>query len=95
MKLSKSRRKKLPSSTFGLPEKKAYPMPDRQHAIEAKSGASHAEHVGNITPAEEKRIDAKADRILGKKGKQRKPKYEGETHAYNWRNRHGLARSAQ
>lgn len=94
MKLSKARRKKLAASTFGLPEKKAFPMPDREHAIEAKSGASHAEHVGNITPAEEKRVDAKADRILGK-GKKRKREFEGETHAYNWRNRHGLARSSQ
>ncbi len=46
----------------------AYPMPDKKHARLAKSGASHAEHVGNITPTTKARIDAKADRIL-KKGK--------------------------
>ncbi|HUO89144.1 MAG TPA: hypothetical protein VMU08_08215 [Rhizomicrobium sp.] len=46
-----------------------YPMPDKKHARLAKSGASHAYHVGNISKATERRIDAKADRILGKKGK--------------------------
>lgn len=42
----------------------AYPMPDKKHARLAKSGASHALHVGNITKATERKIDAKADRIL-------------------------------
>jgi hypothetical protein len=41
-------------------------MPDKNHARLAKSGASHAERVGNITRGQEKRIDAKADRVLGR-----------------------------
>ena len=51
----------------------AYPMPDKKHARLAKSGASHAEHVGNISKATEAKIDAKADRVLGK-GKSKAPK---------------------
>jgi hypothetical protein len=48
-----------------------YPMPDKKHAGLAKSGASHAYHVGNISKATENKIDAKANRVLGKgkKGK--------------------------
>lgn len=67
MKLTSSRRNDLALSTFGLPKKRAYPMPDKNHARLAKSGASRALHVGNISEAEKARIDAKADRILGKK----------------------------
>lgn len=63
--LTAAQRKRMASKTFGLPAKRGYPMPDKKHARLAKSGASHAEHVGNITPAEEERIDRKADRILG------------------------------
>jgi hypothetical protein len=64
--LTASDRKKLPPSDFGLPGKRAYPMPNDTHARLAKSGASRAERVGNITPAQEKAIDAKADRVLGR-----------------------------
>ncbi len=66
-KLSTTFRKKEPKSDFGLPDKRAYPMPDKKHARLAKSGASRAEHVGNISKAQEAKIDAKADRKLGKK----------------------------
>lgn len=92
MKLTKARRKKLPRSSFGLPGARGYPMPDKNHARLAKSGASRAERVGNITEGEEKQIDAKADRILGE-GKDRRT-IESESHSYNWRNRHGRARRA-
>jgi len=65
-KLTNSARNSLAVSSFGLPKSREYPMPDKNHARLAKSGASHAERVGNITRAQEKKIDAKADRILGK-----------------------------
>lgn len=45
----------------------AYPMGDKKHARLAKSGASRAFNVGNISKATEKKIDAKADKKLGKK----------------------------
>ena len=51
---------------FGLPKTREYPMNDKNHARLAKSGASHALHVGNITSAQKRKIDAKANRILHK-----------------------------
>ena len=67
--LTTKKRKALPKSTFGLPEKRAYPMPDRAHAANAKARATQQLAKGNLTPAEKKKIDAKANRILnaGKK----------------------------
>ena len=41
-------------------------MPDKAHARNAKSRAAQQEKKGTITAAEEKQIDRKADRILGK-----------------------------
>ena len=64
-KLTSAARKRIPKSEYGLPEKApgpgSYPMPDRKHAAIAKGYAER-----NATPPERKRIDAKANRILGK-----------------------------
>lgn len=68
-KLTTKARKSLPKSDFGEPGKRAYPMPDRSHAANAKARASQQVAKGNLSPGAEKRIDAKANRILGKKGK--------------------------
>jgi hypothetical protein len=62
-KLTAAKRKKIPASKFGLPEERAYPMPDRKHAAVAKA---YAERYA--TPSQRARIDAKANRILGKSG---------------------------
>lgn len=67
-KLSAKARKALPKSDFGLPGKKAYPMPDRSHAANAKARASQQEAKGNLSPSAKAKIDAKANRIL-KRGK--------------------------
>jgi len=74
--LDAKKREKLPTKDFGLPEKartKAakkesgnYPMPDKAHARNAKARASQQQNKGRITAAEEKKIDRKADRVLGK-----------------------------
>jgi len=61
-KLNAADRKALPSSDYGLPGKRAYPMPDREHAGLAKSMAAKY-----ATPAEKAKIDAKANKILGKR----------------------------
>lgn len=66
-KLTAANRNALASRVFGLPKTKEYPMPDKNHARLAKSGASHALHVGNITAAQKAQIDRKADRKLGKR----------------------------
>ena len=68
-KLSTARRKALPKSSFGLPGKRAYPMPDRSHAANAKARASQAVNAGRMSQATEAKIDAKANRKLGKRGK--------------------------
>jgi len=67
-KLTTKARKKLPKSEFGLPGEKKYPMPDKAHAANAKARASQEVKKGNLTVSQEKKIDAKANKILkGKK----------------------------
>lgn len=72
-KLSSAERRKIPFSKFGLPGKGdgpqgkgsgSYPMPDKKHAAVAKGYAKRF-----ASPAERAKIDAKANRILGKSSK--------------------------
>lgn len=64
--LSSAQRKELPESDFGLPGKRAYPMPDRSHAANAKARAQGQVNKGKMSPSTKAKIDAKANRILGK-----------------------------
>jgi hypothetical protein len=64
--LSTKKRNSLSKSEFGLPEERKYPMPDKSHARNAKARASQQEEKGELTGAEKKRIDRKADGILDK-----------------------------
>ncbi len=66
-KLTTKARKKLPPKDFGEPGKRAYPMPDKGHAANAKARASQAVNAGRMSQATEAKIDAKADRKLGKR----------------------------
>lgn len=66
-KLTTKARKKIPSDEFGLPGKRAYPMPDRSHAANAKARATQMEKAGKLSPASAAKIRAKANRKLGKK----------------------------
>lgn len=61
-KLNAAARRRLPAADFAGPDR-SYPVPDRAHAIAAKSRAAQF-----ASPALRKRIDAKADRKLGKGG---------------------------
>ena len=63
--LSTKQRDALADTVFGLPRKRAYPMPDASHARNAKARASEEFHKGNLTPAEKAQIDRKANDILG------------------------------
>jgi hypothetical protein len=63
--LSTRKRNSLSKSQFGLPEERKYPMPDKAHARNAKARAAQQEERGNLTAAEERKVDRKADRILG------------------------------
>jgi hypothetical protein len=64
--LDAKKRNAIPKSTFGLPEERKYPMPDKAHARNAKARAAQREKKGDLTAAEERKIDRKADRILNK-----------------------------
>lgn len=64
--LSTTERDALADSVFGLPHKRAYPMPDASHARNAKSRAAEEFHLGRLTAAEKAQIDRKADAILHK-----------------------------
>jgi hypothetical protein len=65
-KLKAASRNKLPSSVFGLPKQRKYPVEDRGHQIAAQERATEMEHKGKLTPAQASRIRAKAKRLLGK-----------------------------
>lgn len=68
-KLKAAARNKLKDSTFGLPGSRKYPMPDRAHAANAKARATQMVKKGKLSEASKEKIDAKANRVLGKKKK--------------------------
>ena len=67
-KLTTRRRNALPTSAFALPGGK-YPIEDKPHAANAKARASQQYEAGHLTAAEKTTVNAKADAVLGKKGK--------------------------
>ena len=66
-KLTTEGRKKLKNSQFAGPDK-SYPVPDKSHAANAKARASQAVNSGRMSKSEEAKIDAKANKVLGKSG---------------------------
>jgi len=62
--LSTGDRNALADEVFGLPGKRAYPMPDASHARNAKARAAEELHLGNLSAAEKRQIDRKADGML-------------------------------
>ena len=64
--LSTKARLALPDSAFGLPERRAYPMPDSNHARNAKARAAEEFHKGDLSAAESQRIDVMADDIIAR-----------------------------
>ena len=64
--LTEKKRDRLRDATFGLPEERKYPMPDAAHAANAKARAAQQVKKGNLTKADEQKIDRKADGILNK-----------------------------
>ncbi|MEP7354770.1 MAG: hypothetical protein ABI824_16195 [Acidobacteriota bacterium] len=65
-KLTAAKKRSEPKQEFGLPEERKYPMPDASHARNAKARASQMEHQGKLSAADKKKIDTKADKVLGK-----------------------------
>lgn len=64
--LTTKQRKRLPKKKFGLPGKRAYPMPDRSHAANAKARANQQYAKGNLGKSARDKIFAMANRILKK-----------------------------
>lgn len=73
-KLSARARKSLPKSAFAGPNR-SYPVPDKAHAANAKARATQAVKAGRMSKGQAAKIDAKANRVLGKSaGKKAKKK---------------------
>lgn len=66
-KLTAKSRKRLKKTTFGIPSKRTYPMPDRAHAANAKARAKQQLKKGRISKSTYSRIVAKANKKLRKK----------------------------
>jgi hypothetical protein len=64
-KLSTKQRKAMPAKAFAGPDR-SYPVNDRSHAANAKARASAQVNAGRMAPATEAKIDAKANKVLGK-----------------------------
>jgi len=65
-KLNTAARKRIPSSEFGLPGPRKYPINDREHAGIAKSYATKEVWAGKLSASSAARIRAKANKMLGK-----------------------------
>jgi len=68
-KLTTAKRKKIPKKEFGLPGSRRFPMPDKAHAINAKARASQMFNEGKLSASSKAKINAKANKVLGKKKK--------------------------
>lgn len=64
-KLNAATRNAIPSSRFGLPVERKYPMENRSHAANAKARATQMVKRGKLSSASAAKIRAKANRILG------------------------------
>jgi len=65
-KLNAAARKEIPSSKFGLPKQRKYPLEDRTHQIAAKQRATQMVKKGKLSAGQAAQIRKKADRLLGK-----------------------------
>ena len=66
-KLTSKSRNKIPKKEFGLPGERKYPMPDKDHAANAKARAAQMVNKGKLSASSKAKIDAKANKVLGKK----------------------------
>jgi hypothetical protein len=65
-KLTSKGRNSLPAGKFAGPDR-SYPVPDKSHAANAKARATQAVNAGRMSKAQESKIDAKANKVLGEK----------------------------
>ena len=64
-------REKLKKPQFGFPGKRKYPMPDAEHAANAKGRAKQQLKKGKLSRSAYEEIVAKANRVLGRTKKKR------------------------
>ena len=69
-----AKRRKLKRSQFGLPGKRKYPMPDKQHAVNAKARAKQQRKRGKLSKSAYDKIVAKANRVIRRGTKKSKAK---------------------
>lgn len=67
--LTAGKRKKLPKADFGEPGGRKYPMPDWEHAANAKSRAKQQLDRGKLSRGEYDRIVAKANKVMAREKK--------------------------
>lgn len=65
-KLTTKQRNKLPKFDFAGPDR-SYPVNDKSHAANAKARATQMVDKGKLSESAKKKIDAKANKVLGKK----------------------------
>lgn len=65
-KITTKQRKALPKSEFGLPGRRAYPVDTKARAANAKARASQMVSKGKLSSSAKAKIDAKANKVLGK-----------------------------
>ena len=63
-KLKAARRNALPSSVFGLPRSRKYPLDTHNRQVNAKARATQMVKKGKLSPAAAAQIRAKANRLL-------------------------------
>lgn len=64
-KLTTKKRDALPKSKFAGPDR-SYPINDKSHAANAKARATQMEKKGKLSASSKAKINAKADKVLGK-----------------------------
>jgi hypothetical protein len=57
-------RDELPATACAEPDKQAYSVGDKSHALSAKARASQAVEAGELSKGEEVKIDKMADSVL-------------------------------
>ncbi len=65
-KLTTKKRNALPKGDFAGPDR-SYPVNDKAHAANAKARATQMAKKGKLSPSAKAKIDAKANKVLGKK----------------------------
>jgi hypothetical protein len=66
-KLTAAARKRIPSSKFGLPGSRKFPMENRSHAANAKARATQGVKKGTLSASSAAKIRKKANAILGRR----------------------------